>query len=138
MPEDPFGRRIRSRSAGHAGVPPRVGGGRGVRERRRRTVTAARARPRAAARADAARCRRAHPATAAAALQGRRPAGAPHGRGGRRMLAVLALALIGGALWLINATFQPFHGDPQRARSRSPSRPAPTPADRQAARGGRA
>ena len=28
---------------------------------------------------------------------------------------MLALALIGGALWLINATFQPFHGDPKGA-----------------------
>jgi peptidoglycan lytic transglycosylase G len=46
---------------------------------------------------------------------GRRPAGAPRGRGGRRVLAVLALALIGGALWLINATFQPFHDDPSGA-----------------------
>jgi uncharacterized YceG family protein len=46
-----------------------------------------------------------------------RPAGAPHGRGGRRVLAVLALALIGGALWLINATFQPFHDDPTGAVS---------------------
>ena len=34
---------------------------------------------------------------------------------GRRILAVLALALIGGALWLINATFQPFHDDPTGA-----------------------
>ena len=46
---------------------------------------------------------------------GRRPAGAPRGRFPRRILAVLALALIGGALWLINATFQPFHGDPNGA-----------------------
>ena len=45
----------------------------------------------------------------------RRPAGAPRGRGGRRVLAVLALALIAGALWLINATFQPFHDDPTGA-----------------------
>jgi len=33
------------------------------------------------------------------------------------VLAVLALALIAGALWLINATFQPFHGDPTGAVS---------------------
>jgi uncharacterized YceG family protein len=46
---------------------------------------------------------------------GRRPAGAPRHRFPRRILAVLALALIGGALWLINATFQPFHGDPKGA-----------------------
>ena len=46
---------------------------------------------------------------------GRRPAGSPRGRSGRRVLAVLALALIGGALWLINATFQPFHDDPTGA-----------------------
>ena len=45
----------------------------------------------------------------------RRPAGAPRNRYGRRILAVLALALIGGALWLINATFQPFHGAPTGA-----------------------
>ena len=45
----------------------------------------------------------------------RRPAGAPRGRGGRRVLAVLALALIAGALYLINATFQPFHDDPSGA-----------------------
>jgi uncharacterized YceG family protein len=44
-----------------------------------------------------------------------RPAGAPRGRGGRRVLALLALALIAGALWLINATFQPFHDDPTGA-----------------------
>ena len=44
-----------------------------------------------------------------------RPAGAPRGRGGRRVLAVLALALIAGALYLINATFQPFHDDPSGA-----------------------
>ena len=30
---------------------------------------------------------------------------------GRRLLAVLALAGIGAALYVINATFQPFHGD---------------------------
>jgi UPF0755 protein len=46
---------------------------------------------------------------------GRRPAGAPRTRWRRRILAVLALALIGGALWLINATFQPFHGEPTGA-----------------------
>ena len=46
---------------------------------------------------------------------GRRPAGAPRNRWGRRILAVLALALIGGALWLINATFQPFHDEPTGA-----------------------
>ena len=31
------------------------------------------------------------------------------------MLALLALAFIGGALYLINATFQPFHDDPTGA-----------------------
>ena len=46
---------------------------------------------------------------------GRRPAGAPRGRFGRRALALLALVLIGGALWLINATFQPFHKGPTGA-----------------------
>ena len=46
---------------------------------------------------------------------GRRPAGAPRNRFGRRILAVFALAFIGGALWLINATFQPFHGAPTGA-----------------------
>jgi UPF0755 protein len=46
---------------------------------------------------------------------GRRPTGSARGRGGRRVLAVLALALIGGALWLINATFQPFHDEPTGA-----------------------
>jgi cell division protein YceG involved in septum cleavage len=46
---------------------------------------------------------------------GRRPAGTPRHKFPRRILAVLALALIGGALWLINATFQPFHGDPKGA-----------------------
>jgi uncharacterized YceG family protein len=46
---------------------------------------------------------------------GRRPAGAPRHRFPRRILAVLALALIAGALWLINATFQPFHSDPKGA-----------------------
>jgi uncharacterized YceG family protein len=48
---------------------------------------------------------------------GRRPGGGARrrGRSGRRVLAVLALALIGGALWLINATFQPFHDDPTGA-----------------------
>jgi UPF0755 protein len=39
------------------------------------------------------------------------PAGAARGRSGRRVLAVVALALIAGALWLIYATFQPFHDD---------------------------
>ena len=46
---------------------------------------------------------------------GRRPAGAPRGRSGRRILALLALGFIGFALWLINATFQPFHDDPTGA-----------------------
>jgi UPF0755 protein len=55
------------------------------------------------------------PRTAVSNTQLRRPAGAPRGRWGRRVLAVIALALIGGALWLINATFQPFHGDPKGA-----------------------
>jgi uncharacterized YceG family protein len=34
---------------------------------------------------------------------------------GRRILAVVALAAIGFALYAINATFQPFHGDPSGA-----------------------
>jgi UPF0755 protein len=55
------------------------------------------------------------PSAANPRSNGRRPAGSPRGRGGRRVLAVLALALIGGALWLINATFQPFHDDPTGA-----------------------
>jgi UPF0755 protein len=38
-------------------------------------------------------------------------------RFGRRALALLALALIVGALLLINAIFQPFHGDPTGAVS---------------------
>jgi len=42
----------------------------------------------------------------------RRPARAPQTRHwGRRILALLALAAIGVALYAINATFQPFHGD---------------------------
>jgi uncharacterized YceG family protein len=43
----------------------------------------------------------------------RRPPPRPRTSGswGRRVLAVLALAAIGAALYLINATFQPFHGD---------------------------
>jgi uncharacterized YceG family protein len=51
----------------------------------------------------------------------RRPVYAGNGRAprpsrwGRRVLAVLALGLIGGALWLINATFQPFHDEPTGA-----------------------
>jgi peptidoglycan lytic transglycosylase G len=51
----------------------------------------------------------------------RRPVYAGNGRAprpsrwGRRVLAVLALGLIGGALWLINATFQPFHAEPTGA-----------------------
>jgi uncharacterized YceG family protein len=41
----------------------------------------------------------------------RRPR-APRGRHwGRRILALIALAAIGVALYVINATFQPFHGD---------------------------
>jgi UPF0755 protein len=36
-------------------------------------------------------------------------------RWGRRVLAVLALVAIGGALWLINETFQPFQGEPTGA-----------------------
>ena len=51
----------------------------------------------------------------------RRPVYAGNGRAprpsrwGRRVLAVLALAAIGGALWLINETFQPFKGEPTGA-----------------------
>ena len=43
----------------------------------------------------------------------RRPPPRPRTRGswGRRVLAVLALAAIGVALYLINAVFQPFHGE---------------------------
>ena len=71
-------------------------------------------RPRAATAAGAAtRSRRATLSNPRS--NGRRPAGAPRHRFPRRILAVLALALIGGALWLINATFQPFHGDPKGA-----------------------
>jgi UPF0755 protein len=42
---------------------------------------------------------------------GRRPAPRPHRRWPRRVLALLALAGIVAALYAINATFQPFHGD---------------------------
>jgi UPF0755 protein len=35
----------------------------------------------------------------------------PRGRGPRRILALLALVAIGVALWAINSTFQPFHGE---------------------------
>ena len=61
---------------------------------------------------------RTRPVAAAAARAGRPSPGAAspsprqHNRGhwGRRILAVLALAAIGFALYAINATFQPFHG----------------------------
>jgi UPF0755 protein len=82
--------------------------------RPRRTITAARTRrvpPRQPSRPLPRATRRPPPPRA----KPRRPAGAPHGRSRRRILAVLALALIGGALWLINATFQPFHDDPTGA-----------------------
>jgi uncharacterized YceG family protein len=39
------------------------------------------------------------------------PAAAKPGRWGRRILALLALLVVGGALWLIFSTFQPGHGD---------------------------
>jgi UPF0755 protein len=39
----------------------------------------------------------------------RRPTGAG-GRWRRRFAVVIAAALLGGALWFINSTFQPFHG----------------------------
>ena len=115
MPEDPFvARRAGQRSAGDPGVPPRVGGGEACRSPRRHhhrraraAAAAARAQPPAAARAPGGRRRR---APRPAARRARRTAA-----GGRRILAVLALALIGGALWLINATFQPFHDDPSGA-----------------------
>jgi peptidoglycan lytic transglycosylase G len=55
------------------------------------------------------------PLTTQRSPNGRRPAGTPRHRFPRRILAVVALALIGGALWLINATFQPFHDDPTGA-----------------------
>ena len=51
----------------------------------------------------------------------RRPVYAGNGRAprpsrwGRRILALLALAVIGGALWLINETFQPIHDEPTGA-----------------------
>jgi UPF0755 protein len=83
----------------------------------RRTVTAARTRPlppRGPSRPQPRSTRRPPPPPRA---HPGRPAGAPHGRAGRRVLALLALALIGGALWLINATFQPFHGEPTGAVS---------------------
>src|SRR4051794_18427625 len=77
----------------------------------RRTATAARARPlppRGPSRPLPRSPRRVPPPPRS---NGGGPAGAPHGRGRRRVLAVLALAVIAGALWLINATFQPFHHD---------------------------
>ena len=80
----------------------------------RRTITATRARPlppRDPNRPQPRGVRRPPPPRS----KPHRPAGAPRGRGGRRVLAVLALALIAGALWLINATFQPFHDDPSGA-----------------------
>jgi UPF0755 protein len=78
-----------------------------------RTITAARTRPvppRPPARTLPRSARRTPPPR-----NGNRPAGAPRGRAPRRVLALIALALIGGALWLINATFQPFHKDPTGA-----------------------
>ena len=64
----------------------------------------------------------------------RRPARAPRTRHwGRRIFALLALAAIGVALYAINATFQPFHGDgsgsvrvqdPRWRRRRPDRRPA--------------
>ena len=80
----------------------------------RRTITAARTRPlppRGPNRPQPRGTRRPPPPRS----KPHRPAGAPRGRGGRRILAVLALALIAGALYLINATFQPFHDDPSGA-----------------------
>jgi UPF0755 protein len=38
-----------------------------------------------------------------------------HGRSGRRVLAVVAFLVIAAALYFINSTFQPFHGDPSGA-----------------------
>ena len=46
------------------------------------------------------------------------PAGSPKPRfrrSFRRLLALLALAFIGAALWAINATFQPFQGEDEEA-----------------------
>jgi uncharacterized YceG family protein len=83
----------------------------------RRTITAARARPvppRGPSRPLPRGTRRPPPPPRS---NPGRPAGAARGRGGRRVLALLALLLIGGALWLINATFQPFHSDPTGAVS---------------------
>jgi UPF0755 protein len=67
---------------------------------RRRGSAAAGPLPRPAART----ARRHSPAKPA-----RRPTGAG-GRWRRRFAVVIAMALLGGALWFINSTFQPFHG----------------------------
>lgn len=42
---------------------------------------------------------------------------APRGGHGRRVLALIALLVIAAALYFINSTFQPFHGDPKGAVS---------------------
>src|SRR3954451_12047614 len=39
------------------------------------------------------------------------PHSRPHGKAGRRILALLAIAALAGALYFINAAFQPFHSD---------------------------
>jgi UPF0755 protein len=66
------------------------------------------------------------PAPAAPPPPARRPPGRqsprrlphqPRGRGGRRVLAVVAFLVIAAALYFINSTFQPFHGDPSGAVS---------------------
>jgi uncharacterized YceG family protein len=55
--------------------------------------------------------RRALPARPSARRPAPPPAASPPGRWGRRILALLALIVVGGALWLIFSTFQPGHGE---------------------------
>jgi UPF0755 protein len=118
MPEDPFG--PEDAVAGPQATQefrPEWEEGEGAEPLPRRTITAARARPlppRGPNRPLPRGTRRPPPPPRS---KPGRPAGAARGRGRRRVLAVLAFALIGGALWLINATFQPFHDDPTGAVS---------------------